>query len=135
MGVVTDQQGAAIPGAHVQVLNLDSGVTIDSKSDGSGNYTIPFLPAAHYQLSVDAPGFKPAVYKDLPLGMGQAFVYNVTLAVGSAESTVDVDAGSEVAQVDTQSAEMSGTITGKEVTAIGLNGRDYNQLIALVPGV
>nr|WP_252263586.1 carboxypeptidase regulatory-like domain-containing protein [Paracidobacterium acidisoli] len=134
-GHVTDQQGASIPNAQVQLLNQDTGVKFETRSDVSGAYTIPYLTAGQYQIEIDAPGFKAAV-NNVSLGMGQAFVYDVQLAVGSAQSTVNVDAGaSSVSQVNTENAEVSGTITGKEVAGIQLNGRNYSQFLALAPGV
>lgn len=134
-GQVTDQQNAAIPDAAVRIVNQDTGVKIDTKTDASGTYTVPFLAAGRYRIDVEAPGFKQAMSNNIDLGMGQVLIYNVQLSVGSAEATVNVSTDNEVTQVNTQNAEVSGTITGAEVTAIGLNGRNYNQLIALVPGV
>ncbi len=134
-GHVTDQQGASIPNAQVQLLNQDTGVKFETKSDASGTYTIPYLTAGQYQIEIDAPGFKAAV-NNVNLGMGQAFVYDVQLTVGSAQSTVNVDAGAaSVSQVNTENAEVSDTITGKEVAGIQLNGRNFSQLIALAAGV
>ena len=134
-GQVTDAQNAAIPGAQVLVINQDTSVQVETKTDGVGSYTVPYLPAGHYRVVVQAPGFDISVNNDINLGMGQAYIHNVQLTVGSAQATVNVNAGSEGTQVNTESAEVAGTITGKEVTAIGLNGRNFSQLIALVPGV
>jgi len=59
----------------------------------------------------------------------------VQLTVGSTAATVNVNASTETTQVQTENAEMSGTVTGKEVTGLQLNGRNFTQLITLVPGV
>ncbi len=134
-GQVTDPQGAAIQNAQIQATNLDTTVTLTVKSDGSGAYTIPYLTAGQYRIIVQAPDFSQSV-TTIPPGVGQAFIYNVQLTVGSTQSSVNVDAGaSSVSQVNTENAEISGTVTGKEVSAIQLNGRNYTQLIALTPGV
>ncbi len=72
----------------------------------------------------------------MPIGVGQAFVYDIQLSVQEAQSTVKVEAGAaSVVQVNTENAEVSGTVTGKEVAELQLNGRNFSQLIALAPGV
>lgn len=134
-GHITDPQNLSVPGAQVHALNLDSGATYDTKSNGSGEYTIPYVTAGKYQVEVRADGFNTALSTDIRLDVGQLFVYDVQLTVGTTTSTVNVNAGSSVTQVDTQTAEVSGTITGKEVAGIQLNGRNFTQLIALTPGV
>jgi hypothetical protein len=135
-GQVTDSQGAAIPNASLQVTNQDTAVTLTAKTDGSGNYTVPYLAAGHYQVIVQAPGFNQSI-GNVALGMGQAFFFNVQLTVGGAQSTVTVEGGggSAATEINTESAEVSGTITGKEVTSLQLNGRNFAQLITLTPGV
>ena len=133
-GQVTDSQRAAIKGAAVQVLNLDTDTRLTAESDGNGQYTVPYLAAGHYRVDIMAEGFSAKTSPTIALGVGQAYVYNVQLGVTSVQSQVEVSA-SVVATVETQNAEVSGTITGREVTAIGLNGRNFVQFIDLVPGV
>jgi hypothetical protein len=134
-GRVSDQTNAVIPAAQVQVFNQDSGVKIETKTDDQGMYTVPYLQAGRYRVNVHASGFNDAMSGDLTLGMGQAYIYNVQLAVGTAEAKVEVTGTADIAQVETQTSEITGTITGKEVTQLGLNGRSYTQLMILVPGV
>lgn len=134
-GQVTDPQNAAIPHAQVRVLNQDTGVKIETQTDGLGNFTVPYLTAGHYQIEVAAEGFNRSVHNDISLGMGQAFIYNVQLTVESVQSSVNVTGESQVTEVETQNSEISGTITGEEVTGLQLNGRNFSQLIALAPGV
>jgi hypothetical protein len=135
-GQVTDPSNAAVPNAEVQVINEESSVKFSTKTDGSGTYTVPYLPAGHYQVVVSVPGFATSVNSGIALGMGQAFIFNVQLAVSGAQSTVTVEGGAaSVSQINTENAEVSGTITGKEVAELQLNGRNFSQLIALAPGV
>jgi outer membrane receptor protein involved in Fe transport len=135
-GQVTDPSNAAVPNAEVQVINEESSVKFSTKTDGSGTYTVPYLPAGHYQVVVRVPGFSTSVNSGIALGMGQAFVFNVQLSVSGEQSTVTVEGGAaSVSQVKTENAEVSGTITGKEVAELQLNGRNFSQLIALAPGV
>ncbi len=134
-GQVTDPQGAAVPGATIELLNRDTFVKLTAQTDQSGNYVVPYLLAGRYQISVQAPGFSLSTSNDLTLGAGQAFVFNVQLTVGSSSTKVEVQSAGGAAGIETESAEISGTITAKEVTSLGLNGRNFSQLIALTPGV
>jgi hypothetical protein len=134
-GEVTDPQNAAVPNAIVHVVNVDSMTTIETKTDDHGLYVAPYLPAGHYRVEIQAPGFTEAVSENLNLSVGEAHILNVQLGVASAKSTVEVNGNSAVTEINTENAEVSGTITGKEVQGIQLNGRNFSQLIALAPGV
>jgi len=133
-GQVTDPTGAAIPNATVEALNLDTQGKLNVQTDGAGQYSIPYLAAGHYRISVQATGFGSVSSGTIDLGVGQAYVHNVQLTIGTERSQVEVTA-STVTQVQTENAEVTGTVTGKEVTSIGLNGRNFTQFIDLVPGV
>jgi len=132
-GQVLDPQGAAIPNAVVQVTNQDTKATQTATANDSGHYTVPYLTAANYEVKVHVEGF--ADYDTfLMLGMGQALDFDIQLSLPSAKSEVNVSANT-ITQIETTSSEITGTITGTEVPAIGLNGRNFTQLTALVPGV
>ncbi len=133
-GIVTDQQGAVVAGAAVQVVNQESLAQYSAVTDKNGQYSIPYLAAGRYRVAVRVDGFNTAVSGDVALDVGQAYLYNVQLKVGTAQSSVEVNA-SGITQVHTENAEVSGTITGREVTGLQLNGRNFSQLIALAPGV
>ncbi len=135
-GRVTDPQGSVVPDAEVQLVNEDTAVALNTKTDASGSYTVPYLTAGHYRIVISAPGFATVVKSGVALGMGQALIYDVQLAVGGAQTNVTVEGGSAaITELNTENAEVSGTITGKEVAGIQLNGRNFTQLIALTPGV
>ncbi len=134
-GTVTDPQNAAISHASVEITNHDTGVQLHTETDESGVYSVPYLTAGQYRIVVQAPGFNLSA-QDVTLGMGQTLIYNVQLSVGEAQATtVNVQGGSELTELHLENAEVSGTITGKEVSGIQLNGRNFTQLIALTPGV
>ena len=133
-GQVTDTQGAAIPGATVNILNQDTGTQLHAESDETGAYSVPNLTAGHYTVQVQVQGFQ-LFSRDVSLDMGQGLQFNIQLSVEGAQTTVNVQAGNELTQVHLENSEVSGTITGKEVSAIQLNGRNFTQLIALAPGV
>lgn len=132
-GQVLDPQGAAVAGATVQIVNQETKAKSEATADSTGHYTVPYLTAANYQVLGRAEGFSD--YETfVALGMGQALDLDIQLSLPSAKSEVSVTANT-ITQVETQSSEITGTITGAEVPAIGLNGRNFSQLTALVTGV
>jgi len=135
-GQVMDAENAAIPQAKIDITNLDSKTQLHAVSDDAGAYSVPFLTAGNYRIVVQAAGFQ-GLTKDVSLGMGQGLELNLQLAVQGASTTVNVEggAGSELTQLHLENSEVSGTIVGKEVAALQLNGRNFSQLIALAPGV
>jgi hypothetical protein len=133
-GSVTDPSGAAIPNAQVELKNTEHGISRASVSNSSGDFLFASLPIGSYDLSVTAPGFKKYQAKGVILRVADKARVNVALEVGTISTEVIVQ-GSEVAQVQTQSSDLGGTVTGKEISQLELNGRDFTQLVALSPGV
>jgi hypothetical protein len=133
-GTVTDPSGAAVPNAQVAVRNAEHGISRTSTTNGSGDFLFASLPIGAYDLTVTAEGFKKYEAKAINLVIAQKARVNVTLQVGTISTEVIVQ-GSEVAQVETQSSDLGNTISGKEISQLELNGRDFTQLVALSPGV
>jgi hypothetical protein len=133
-GTVTDSSGAAIPHAQVVITDPEKGITRTSVSNESGDYLFASLPIGSYDLIVTSEGFKKYQAKGVILRVAEKARVNVALQVGTISTEVVVQ-GSEVAQVETQSSDLGGTVTGKEITQLELNGRNFTQLITLVPGV
>jgi hypothetical protein len=133
-GTITDPSGAAVPNVQVVVSNLDHGIKRTGASNGSGDFLFASLPIGSYDLSVSAQGFKKYEAKGIILRVADKARVNVTLEVGSISTEVVVQ-GSEVAQVETQSSDLGNTVSGKEISQLELNGRDFTQLVALSPGV
>ncbi|MGA7931206.1 MAG: carboxypeptidase regulatory-like domain-containing protein, partial [Candidatus Sulfotelmatobacter sp.] len=133
-GTITDPSGAAIPNAKVAVRNAEHGINRTSTSNGSGDFLIASLPIGSYDLIVTAQGFKKYEAQGVVLRVAEKARINVALEVGTVSTEVVVQ-GSQVAQVETQSSELGNTVTGKEVSQLELNGRDFTQLVALSPGV
>jgi hypothetical protein len=132
-GQVTDQSGAAIVGATVTLSNA-SGFKQTTTSNDKGIYAITGVPPGSYDLTVTAEKFKPFQTAGLNLTAGEVTPLDALLEAAGEKTEVNVSAGN-AAQVETESAEVSGTITQKEVTALQLNGRNFTQLITLTPGV
>ena len=133
-GTVTDSSGAAVPNAQVAVTNAEHGINGASATNGSGEYLFASLPIGSYDLTVTAEGFKKYEAKGVVLRVAEKARVNVALQVGTISTEVVVE-GSEVAQVETQSSDLGNTVSGKEITQLELNGRDFTQLVALSPGV
>ncbi|MGA7852690.1 MAG: carboxypeptidase regulatory-like domain-containing protein [Candidatus Acidiferrales bacterium] len=133
-GTVRDTSGAVVAGAEVTVSNASIGVTRATVSNNDGEWVTTALPNGAYDISITAKGFKRYEANGVIIRVGQKLRVDVSLEVGSVSSEVVV-AGEDVAQVETQSSEIAGTVTGKEMTQLQLNGRNFTQLINLTPGV
>src|ERR1700733_11937666 len=133
-GTVTDSSGAAIANAQVTVISTEHGITRTTATNNSGDYLFAALPIGSYNLSVSETGFKKYEAQGIILRVAEKARVNVQLEVGAINAEVIVQ-GQEVAQVETQSSDLGGTVTGKEITQLELNGRNFTQLITLVPGV
>ena len=133
-GTVTDQSGAAVANAQVTLTSPERGINRTSTTNQSGDYLFGAVPGGSYDLIIVAAGFKKYQAKGVKLEVGQKARADVALQVGAANTEVTVE-GTTVAQVETQSSDLSGTVTGKEITQLELNGRNFTQLVTLVPGV
>src|SRR5450432_917711 len=133
-GTVKDPSGASVAGAAVVVTSPERGITRQTTSNSTGEYNEPALPEGTYNVIVTAAGFKKSQVKALKLDVAEKARVDVSLEVGAATTEVVVE-GSNVAQVETQSSELAGTVTGKEITQLQLNGRNFTSLVTLVPGV
>lgn len=133
-GTVKDPSGAAVAGATVVVTSPERGITRQMATNSTGDYNESALPEGTYDIIVTATGFKKFEAKRVKLDVAQKARVDVALEVGAASTEVVVE-GSNVAQVETQSSELAGTVTGKEITQLELNGRNFTTLVSLVPGV
>jgi hypothetical protein len=133
-GTVTDPTGAAIPGAQVTLTSVEHGINRSATSNSTGDYLFAALPIGSYNLTVAASGFRRFQAAGIVLRVAQKSRVDVAMQVGAASTEVTVQ-GITVAQVETQSSDLGGTVTGKEISQLELNGRNFTQLITLVPGV
>jgi hypothetical protein len=131
-GEVSDSSGAAIPNATVTAHNLDTGVDTRTTSNGEGVYHIQFLPPGHYQVSMEASGFKSASVAPFSLESLQAATFNVSLQVGSTSTSVNVSAAAPI--LETSSITQSSTFTANTIKNLPLNGLDFSALTLYIPG-
>ena len=133
-GTVVDKSGAAIAGADVTVRNTAGSITRTTPTNNDGAYTIAGLPGDSYNLTVSAKGFQKYIAQNIKLNVGEKSRVDVTLNVGAMSEEITVT-GESVAQVETQSSDLTSTITGKQINNLELNGRNFTQLVTLAPGV
>jgi hypothetical protein len=129
---VFDATGAVLSGATVVVKNNATGAEFKMNTASNGTYTIPSLGSGIYIITVDAQGFKKAVVRDVKIDAGVPATANITMEIGEATESVVVQGGAEVLQ--TQSANVATTITGRQITELPFTSRDALDLVLLLPG-
>lgn len=132
-GIVLDPSGGAIPGASVFVINSATGVAYPGKANSEGYYVVPNLPPGIYRIQVSNLGFKTIIKPDIVVHVEDALAINFTLPVGAASELVTVEGGAPV--VNTTDAAVSTVVDRNFVENIPLNGRSFQDLILLTPGV
>jgi hypothetical protein len=130
---VTDPAGAIVPGAQVSITNKATGQTVQTATNSEGTYTAPGLASGTYDITVTKTGFATVNQKDVFLGPTVTRTVNITLEVGQVSQQVTVEASA--VQVQTTSSEVSNSVAQQQVETLPLNGRNYQSLSALMPGV
>lgn len=131
-GLITDSSGATISGAHLTLIEVDTGATHELDSNSSGEYTLTALPPGNYTLSVTRPGFSSYRQQGIVLTVSEQATANVVLKVGATENTITVTANASV--INTTSAEISNIVNRRAISQLPLNGRDPSSLVLLSPG-
>jgi len=132
-GVVQDPSGANIPNAVLRLVNPQTARTLDTKSNASGAYVFPIVPAATYRLEVEANGFRAHTLDNLEIHVNQQATLDIKLQVGAVSDAVEVHAQAE--QLDQSSSALGGVISTKQVEDLPLNNRQVFSLAVLTPGV
>jgi len=132
-GTVTDQTQAVVTGAKV-VLSNGAGLKQETQTNDKGAYSFSGLEAGTYTVTITAPNFAEKTLDNVTLAADQELTLEASLEPEKAKTEVNVES-TRVGQVEVENAAVSGTITEKEVVKLGLNGRNFTQLIALAPGV
>lgn len=131
-GTVSDKAGAVISGATVKITSQATGLTREAKTDDSGHYLIPLLPAMDYTIRVEFQGFQSTEQRDVRLQVDEHREVDFALAPASVTTAVEVNA-TEVA-VETANPTLGQVITSEQVADLPLNGRNFVQLATLTPG-
>ena len=132
VGTVTDETGAAVPGATVAVRNAGTGVTREFLTTDTGRYTAPFLPVGEYEVSVSLTGFQPTVVKGIALHVNDRLQVDAALKLGQLTDVVEVTANAAMVQPNPAVQTLMGAT---QVEELPLNNRNFVQLASLVPGV
>jgi Carboxypeptidase regulatory-like domain len=131
-GTVMDQKGAVVQGANVVVKNTATNQEYSTTTSGDGTFSVPTLTAGVYTASITASGFKQALVTEIKVDVGKPSSVNVELEIGSANETVTVVGGGELLQ--TQSATIGTTLTGRQITDLPTVSRDALDLVLALPG-
>jgi outer membrane receptor protein involved in Fe transport len=134
LGTVTDTSGAVLPGATVKVKNTGTGLERTTQTSAEGNYTITELPIGTYSVTITQAGFQTSVTSNVAVDVSTDRRVDIALKPGQISDTVEVT-GEALAQVDTTSDVLGGTLDAQTIANIPVNGRDYTKLIYLNPGV
>ena len=132
LGTAFDQQRAGIPGATITVTNLATSIARAVQTDGEGNYVVTPLDPGTYKVSATLSGFQTTVREGVELTVGQSARVELTLALSSLSTEVQVTAQAPL--LNTESATLSQVITNEQIVDLPLNGRSFYELARLTPG-
>src|SRR5690242_9751126 len=133
LGTVTDTSGAVLPEAVVQIRNVGTGATQSVTSDSQGRFRIADLGVGEYEAQATKTGFSTLVHKGVVLTVGAQTVVDFALPVGQQQQTVTVEG--QVSQVQTTNSAVAALVDERQMRDLPLNGRNFEQLIQLAPGV
>ena len=132
-GFVSDDSGAGIAGADVKITNLETGAERSLVTDDAGRFNAPSLAVGRYEIAASKPGFRTDGRTVVTLVVGQREELNLTLHIGDVHQSVEVPAYSGIVAVTTE--DISGLVGERQVKDLPLNGRSYDQLLTLNPGI
>ncbi len=132
-GIVKDQTGGGLPGAVVTIQNVETGSLRKLVTDPAGRYAAPSLAVSHYEVRAEKPGFAPQTKTGIYLVVGQEATVELSLQVGELNQQVQVV--ETVAAVNLSTSSTAGLVGEREVKELPLNGRSYDALLSLNPGV
>ncbi|MBV9269295.1 MAG: carboxypeptidase regulatory-like domain-containing protein, partial [Acidobacteriaceae bacterium] len=133
VGNIRDQSGASLAGAHVTLTDAERSTTRTALADSSGDYAVPDLIPGNYAVRVEAPGFKTVERTNVLVEVASDLTVDFTLTPGEVREIVLVTG--DIPLVNTTSSTLGGTLTNKEINDLPLNGRNYENLLQLRPGV
>lgn len=132
-GLVLDPSGSVIVGADVTVVNDLTGLLYAARTNSEGIYVVTNLPPGSYRIQISRIGFKTLIKPDIVLNVQDALAINFTLPIGAASETVTVEGGAPL--VNTESATVSTVVDRQFAENLPLNGRSFQTLIELTPGM
>ena len=131
-GIVVDESGGALPGVTITATQVDTGAVRTTVTTATGSFLMPALPVGRYRVRAELTGFSTILQEDLVLAVGQSTALTFTMKVAAVQETVTVAGQSPL--VETKKSELSGVVNPDQVASLPLNGRNWLDLAALVPG-
>ena len=132
-GTVTDSSGSVVPDASIAVVNEQTGIKRETKTNQSGIYAVPLLQPGMYRVSVEAQGFRSVSRAGVQLEVAQTAALDFTLEVGATSESITVQETAALLEVGTNA--IGGVVTPEKVEDLPMLGRNSNALVTLVPGV
>ncbi len=132
-GNVMDSAGAGVPGVNLTIADAETGVVRRATTDEAGRYDVPLLAVGTYAITAEKPGFQPESTTGISLTVGKHETVNISLHLGEEHQTITVNAVPDLIAVTTE--DTSGLVNQQQVKDLPLNGRSYDQLLTLNPGV
>ena len=132
-GSVKDSQGAVLPGAAVVVRHVGTGASHEATSDQSGHYQVLALPPGEYEVAVSIAGFRSVAHRGIRLTVGQTAVVDSTLELGVVSEMIEVRG--DAVSINLATGAVSGLVGEREIRDLPLNGRSFQQLALMQPGV
>jgi len=133
-GTIVDRSGGLVPSVQVTVINTDTNEKYETKTNNAGVYNVPSVKPGHFRILVTKPGFKQIDLRDVTLNVQDSVNRNFTLDLGGVSETVIVNAGDRL-NINTTDASVSTVVDRQFVANMPLNGRSFQDLLTLVPGV
>jgi len=133
LGNVTDTSGGVISGATVTVIDKDRGVARTLTTDPAGEYSAPTLIPGTYTVRAEAKGFRTVERQNVEVGVGKEVRIDLTVQPGEQAQTITVT--ESIPLVETTNATLGGTLNNADINDMPLNGRNYQNLMSLRPGV
>jgi len=131
-GSVRDATGAFVPGAQVTITNQATGVSHPGETNSAGEFILPSLTAGTYEVKAESKGFQPTTQRDVVLQVGGRARVEITLQVAATTTTVEVTG--TLTSIETETAALSGVVTGTQILNLALPARNFVALAGLIPG-
>jgi len=132
-GIVSDSSGGAVPGVAIRIKNLETGAQRNLVTDEAGRFDAAALPVGRYEVLAQKNGFRSEARTGISVVVGQRETVDLVLQVGDVQQTVQVESAPTVVAVTTE--DDSGLVGERQVKELPLNGRSYDQLMTLNPGI
>ena len=131
-GTIADESGGVLPGVSITATHIETGISRTTTTAVNGTYLMPAMPLGTYRVTAELAGFGKTVREGFRLGVGEAVTINFTMKVASLQESVTVSGAAPI--IDTKKSELTGHVNPEQVQSLPLNGRNWLDLVSMVPG-